>query len=149
MGGLQQRAEGAAGLHANNTGGNTDAIAIYSEGDIYATGAFRGNLGSGGGAPFPRPAYDSGWKTINTCQSVSVIQFSGSEYVVARAVVDLQTSRDGQVFSNEGVGGFGEDNDSPSHGIHYRFEADKTLRVTRHCDDARFPYYRVRVWFYR
>jgi hypothetical protein len=34
--------------------------------DVYGdlavrTGAFRGELGPGGGAPFPRPAYNSGW----------------------------------------------------------------------------------------
>jgi len=33
------------------------------EGDLVVTGAYRGSIGPNGGAPFPRPAYDSGWVT--------------------------------------------------------------------------------------
>ncbi len=53
---------GHAGLRARNEGGGP---AIFCEGDLYITGAIRGNLGpKGEGAAFPRPAYDSGWFPI-------------------------------------------------------------------------------------
>ncbi len=37
---------------------------MNSNGDLYVTGHYRGGIGPNGGAPFPRPAYDSGWVNI-------------------------------------------------------------------------------------
>ena len=47
------------------SGGNT---AIISSGDLVIDGemnSFRGTVGPNGGAPFPRPAYDSGWTSYS------------------------------------------------------------------------------------
>ena len=55
------------GVYGRNTGGG---YGVYSngslrvDGDIYVTGAYKGGIGPNGGAPFPRPAYDSGWVNI-------------------------------------------------------------------------------------
>ena len=48
---------GTAGVYGYGSSG----AAVYSEGDLVVTGAYRGNIGSNNGAPFPRPAYNSGW----------------------------------------------------------------------------------------
>ena len=45
-------------------GYGSSGAAVYSEGDLVVTGAYRGNIGSNNGAPFPRPAYNSGWITM-------------------------------------------------------------------------------------
>ena len=52
---------GHAGVHTRNEGGGP---AVYSEGDIYATGKVYGNVGPFNGGPFPRPAYNSGWVSV-------------------------------------------------------------------------------------
>ncbi len=49
---------GHAGVHAANEGSGP---AIFSEGDLYVTGKSYGDIGPSEGAPFPRPAYNSGW----------------------------------------------------------------------------------------
>ena len=42
--------------------GTTDPDAkLDVDGDMKITGAYKGNIGPNNGAPFPRPAYDSGW----------------------------------------------------------------------------------------
>ena len=56
------------GVYGRNTGGG---YGVYSngnlrvDGDLYVTGACKGGIGPNGGAPFPRPAYDSGWLDIS------------------------------------------------------------------------------------
>ena len=48
--------------NAGSLGGSD--YGVKSEGDLVVepeTAAYRGNIGPNGGAPFPRPAYDSGW----------------------------------------------------------------------------------------
>lgn len=50
--GVRGESSTGSGVHGMSSSGT----AIYSEGDLYVTGAFRGDLGSIGGAPFPRPA---------------------------------------------------------------------------------------------
>jgi len=34
---------------------------LHVEGDLTVSGAYKGDIGPNNGAPFPRPAYDSGW----------------------------------------------------------------------------------------
>jgi hypothetical protein len=50
----------AAAIKATGTNGN----AIEAYGDVYVEGAYKGNLGPNGAAPFPKPAYDSGWVSV-------------------------------------------------------------------------------------
>lgn len=51
---------GTAGVYGYSSSG----AAVHSEGDLVVTGAYRGNIGANNGAPFPRPAYNSGWITM-------------------------------------------------------------------------------------
>ncbi len=51
---------------AGSLGGND--YGVKSEGDLFVDGndaAFRGTIGPNNGAPFPRPAYDSGWVSVS------------------------------------------------------------------------------------
>jgi hypothetical protein len=57
--GVSNQADGY-GVYGRNTGGG---YGVYSNGDLYVTGRYRGGIGNGG-APFPKPAYDSGWVNI-------------------------------------------------------------------------------------
>jgi hypothetical protein len=49
-----------AAIRATATSGN----AIETNGDLYVDGAYKGGIGPNGGAPFPRPAYNSGWVDV-------------------------------------------------------------------------------------
>jgi hypothetical protein len=50
-----------AGVHGRNTG---PGPAVFAEGGLHVTGSFTGNRGGNQGAPFPRPAWDSGWVNL-------------------------------------------------------------------------------------
>ncbi len=52
-----------------NIGIGTDSPGAKLEvnGDLKVTGAYKGNIGPNNGAPFPRPAYDSGWVVYEGC----------------------------------------------------------------------------------
>lgn len=55
---------------AGNVGIGTTSPGAKLEvnGDLKVTGAYKGNLGPNNGAPFPRPAYDSGWVDGCDCE---------------------------------------------------------------------------------
>ena len=58
------RAAGGVGIGTTNPGPGTLTV----NGDLVITnsdGAYRGNIGPNKGAPFPRPAYDSGWIQVD------------------------------------------------------------------------------------
>jgi hypothetical protein len=50
-----------AGVRGRSQG---EARAVFSEGDLYVTGAIYGNVGPNQGASLPNPAYDSDWQTF-------------------------------------------------------------------------------------
>jgi hypothetical protein len=143
-------AAGAAGVHASNTGGGKDAIAIYSDGDIYATGAFRGNLGPGGGAPFPRPAWDSGWFSLARGETRTLTHGIGGD--TDKYVIDMQSRSRG--WGSIGLNNLGQGFDSSDDGqtgYIYSGVTASTIDVKRGNDDAvaEFNEYRVRIWVYR
>lgn len=76
---------GDAGVRARNESGG---MAIAAEGDLFVTGAFRGDIGPDGGASFPRSAWDSGWMTINQNQHLTLVHGIGGN--ANNYVVDLQ-----------------------------------------------------------
>lgn len=53
---------GHAAVHARNEGAGP---AVFCEGDLVVTGAYRGTIGPNSGAPFPRPAYKSAWRALS------------------------------------------------------------------------------------
>jgi len=59
--GRAELAKGDRGIIAEG-----DTAAVSATGDLVVNdGAFHGNVGPNGGAPFPRPAYDSGWVEVD------------------------------------------------------------------------------------
>jgi hypothetical protein len=132
---------GAAGVHASNTGGS---IAIYSDGDIYATGAFRGNLGSGGGAPFPREAWDSGWVKVEQDEVQTLRHNLGGNvdnYVVDMEVKSPDGTVDMPVFHTNSFGKY--------EGARWYDLTTTTIKVRRASSDMFAPYVRIRIWVRR
>jgi hypothetical protein len=72
------------GINATGTKG-----AAYFIGDVTVTGAMKGNNGPNNGAPFPRPAYDSGWVGITAGQTTSLQHSIGGN--IDDYFVDLTT----------------------------------------------------------
>ena len=130
--GVSHQANGG-GVYGSNTGGGP---AVYSNGDLYVTGAYRGGIGNGG-APFPKPAYDSGWQvcygaggeiTLNT-------ELPPPTYGNNAFFVHLRT-RNGQNDMEE----------APWHvGIWYRILTDNRILV--HNDNAYGTYVRIQIWY--
>jgi len=56
--------------------------------DLVVRGAYRGTIGPNNGAPFPRPAYDSGWRNYGVDGRVTVFHNIGGD--VGNYVVDVQ-----------------------------------------------------------
>jgi hypothetical protein len=130
-----------AGVFATNHG---TGPAMKSEGDLYLTGAFRGNIGPAGGAPYPRPAYDSGWQPIAKGGKVVLNHNLGGNR--DNYVVDLQFKNiSGEVHNYlygamtwaEYLGAWWEDLTSTQ------------ITVQRMTDDEWVYQIRVRIWVYR
>jgi hypothetical protein len=64
-------------------GGN---VAI--DGDLTVSGAYKGDIGPNNGAPFPRPAYNSGWVAIAQDSTITLTHNIGG--TVDNYVVDMQ-----------------------------------------------------------
>ncbi len=79
------RGEHSASGNYGVLGGND--YGVKSEGDLVVTGAYRGTIGPNGGAPFPRPAYDSGWVTQDVGRLTLFHNIGGN---VDNYVVDAQ-----------------------------------------------------------
>ena len=110
-----------------------DAPAVRCEGDLVVTGGkFRGNLGPNGGAPFPRPAFDSGWRdTLGNSWRQVYTNLSPSTYNNDNFVIDLMGRSSGF------AGGNGPD-------LSYYIWPDNSLIVYFNSNYSQF---RVRIWY--
>ena len=129
---------GHAGVHARNEGSGP---AVYSEGDLYVTGAVYGNIGPAQGAPFPRPAFDSGWVQVDGGAEFDLgvdLYLPTSSYDNDNFVIDMQT----RVLkaSNHGVG--------MADGVYYLINNDNSIHVSVD-ENAWASEIRLRVWYYR
>jgi hypothetical protein len=134
---------GHAGVRGRNESGG---LAVAAEGDLFVTGAFRGDIGPNGGAPFPRPAWDSGWVAAPILpQRLTLTHNLGGN--VDNYVVDLQ-------FKGKYLGihhwnyGTNKDRDGRWAGAAYQSLTNKTIQVERHKDDPWVEQVRVRIWIY-
>jgi hypothetical protein len=110
-------------------------------GDLYVTGAVRGGLGTNGGAPFPRPAYDSGWVAFKQGEGITLthnIGVDANRYFVC--IDGLGTSG----INNSSIGG--NFSDGRDYGFHYQNLTTTTIRVFRAITDVTSDYLRVRIW---
>lgn len=144
---------GTSLLTAGNVGIGTTSPAAKLEvdGDLKVTGAFKGNISSSSGstgAPFPRPAYNSGWQSISPGGALTLVHNIGGN--VDEYVVDLQfKDDDGWGINNIGIGGVYFRNNDSYRGAYWRSLTSNEIKVYRHSDDIWADKVRVRIWVYK
>jgi len=126
--------------------GTTDPEAqLDVNGDLQVTGAYTGNIGPNNGAPFPRPAYDSGWLDIAPAESKTLTHGIGGD--VDNYLVDM-------MFYQNGVGRhqtrYGGDysSDWGVLGASWRNLTSSQIEIGRGIDDGWVDQIRVRIWVY-
>jgi hypothetical protein len=127
-----------AAMHARNEG---NGAAVLAEGDlVIKDGAYRGNIGPNGGAPFPRPAYDSGWVPISLDSVITLKHNLGGN--PDNYVVDLQfRSPDPKIFINQRYRG---------HWWNLTYQSISVFRKLIAGDENGNPVQtRVRIWIYK
>jgi len=144
MGATTSGSANSAGVRARNQGAGP---AIVAEGDLYVTGAYRGNLGPNQGAPFPRPAYDSGWVTINPGQEKTLTHNLGGN--VDNYVVDLQFKATSLPFQIHSIAYGGDLVGSRREGGYYKNLNTSSVIINRFAHDLQADQMRVRIWVYR
>jgi len=145
---------GGHAIHGEATGSH--GVGVYSDGDLVVTGAYKGNIGGNQGAPFPRPAYNSGWvevpsNDVGACHETTLqTGLAPAGYDNDNFFVDLQTKMTwSHLASNEGIGLLFNDDDSgyaAIHGAYYEINTDNSITV-RYCGETESI--RVRIWYYR
>jgi hypothetical protein len=135
-------ASDSVGVYARNDGGGA---AVHSDGDLYVTGAFRGNLGSSGGAPFPKPAWPGDFFAIDPGECFTVYHNLGGDQ--NDYVVDLQfRNADGiHTRSYGGLVGYLPP-DHKSLGAFYEGLTNQEITLCRWEDDSNVHEIRVRIW---
>jgi hypothetical protein len=114
---------------------------------LVVTGAYRGNIGPDGGAPFPRPAYDSGWIPLEKGELKILTHNLGGNtdnYVV------LMSQRNSQ----EGYTNFGDGlylNGDEWGGYYWSHLDTQTVNIWRGTGDLFSEGFecRLRIWVYR
>ncbi len=113
---------------------------------VTGSGAYRGDIGPNNGAPFPRPAYDSGWMALGAGQDTLLYHNLGAPS--DNYVVDMQF-RDGGMGANpRSIQGLGGDLESGGDfGAYWGGLTASEIRVVKganHAPDST----RVRIWVY-
>ena len=116
-------------------------------GDLEVTGAYKGNITSSSGtdgAPFPRAAYNSGWRAINKDQALTLTHSIGSD--PDNFVVDLQFASMNGPGRNQGNYGGLEASTGNRYGAYWKELTHNQITVYRHLNDASVDSIRVRIW---
>jgi hypothetical protein len=153
--------EGALGLRCNTLGHETmtwtedgnvgvgtaqPSAELDVVGDLEVSGAYRGSIGPNNGAPFPRPAYDSGWVAIAAGEAITFTHGVGGD--IDDHVIDLQCRNIryyGPSVHNIGMGGLYDWNSEP-RGVNFYTLASTSLKVDRWTNDSHCEEVRVRIW---
>ncbi|KPL19198.1 MAG: hypothetical protein AMJ92_04065 [candidate division Zixibacteria bacterium SM23_81] len=135
-----KRDDGKVGIGTANP-----AADLHVDGDLLVTGAYRGTIGPNAGAPFPRPAYDSGWRAISQDGVLILTHNLGGN--VDNYVVDLQFRSDGINAIHHVSYGFREQYDY-NYGATYYGLTTESVRVHRMADDPYIDDIRLRIWYY-
>ncbi|UCE18045.1 MAG: hypothetical protein JSV84_14450 [Gemmatimonadota bacterium] len=139
--GVYGRSDNSYGVHGRSDG---DA-AVYAEGDLFVTGEYRGDIGPNNGAPFPRPAYDSGWRTIAQGETQTLNHNIGGD--PDNYVVDLQF-KGSSGGAHQMYYGLDWDTKDYSTGGYWRDLTVTSISVYRGGDDTTISKIRVRIWVY-
>jgi hypothetical protein len=116
--------------------------------DLEVTGAYQGTIGPNNGAPFPRPAYDSGWIALADGGEQLILTHgiggNSDDYVVDLQFKDLNATL------NIGVHNFAIGMLYPSvtesWGGYWRNLTSTKITIQRAVDDLRCDEFRVRIW---
>jgi hypothetical protein len=142
----------ATGVYGTGLLATGSEAAVSCQGDLVVTdGAYRGNIGPNNGAPFPRPAYDSGWIAIDPDESVILSHGIGGD--PDNYVVDLQFRYPGVPALGRHQRWYGgdsvrEDGTYLNLGACWRRLTDEEITVQRFAEDTSAPQARVRIWVY-
>ncbi len=131
--------QGGAGVFAQSAKGP----AVHADGDLVVSGAYRGSIGPDGGAPFPRPAYDSGWQSISKGGTRVFNHGIGGNR--DNYVVDMQFKDNGGNVHNYLYGAMTW---SEYLGAWWTDLTNQQIIVERMKDDAWVLQVRVRIWVY-
>jgi hypothetical protein len=119
--------------------------------DLQVNGAFKGDISSSSssdGAPFPRPAYNSGWVTIAPDDYLVLTHDIGGDS--SDYVVDLQFWNDigNAGITNQRMGGdtFWSGGNYYAYGAFYDELTSRSIRVRRLQNDYYAEKIRVRIW---
>ena len=117
-------------------------------GNLKVTGAYKGNIGPNNGAPFPRPAYDSGWLSINQGQTLTLTHNIGGS--VDNYVVDLQFKHSSlgihQMYY--GFSYYWNGSTNMSYGACWQDLNTTSIKVYRRINEGAAEQIRVRIWVY-
>lgn len=151
------------GVYGQHSSGNSGSLGgsdygVRSDGDLIVTGAynsdlvltgaFRGSLGPNNGAPFPRPAYDSGWIAAIAPGGYAV-KYHNIGLDVSKYVVDIQTqdaTEPGYGTHNYGAGTLYLD--THYRGVFYSNLTSSSITLNRASEDVICDRIRVRIWVY-
>jgi hypothetical protein len=153
--GVIGRSNGGPGVHGQSEGGP----AVYAEGDLEVDGAYVGDLeltgaykgsihssSSNDGAPFPRPAFDSGWRAIAAASVITFDHDIGGD--PDDYLVDLSLRNEASGRHNRGVGGdIGRS--TTNWGAFWRDLTGESVAVVRLAEDSYAEQVRIRIWVVR
>ena len=135
-----------AGVHAKNEGSGP---ALFAEGGLYVTGKVYGNVGPEQGAPFPRPAFNSGWIAVEppTSFSLGVDQYlPTSHYDNNNFFIEMMTKIDG--FAGNRYVGAATDNWWEHTSYEIRSDNSIWVRISDF-SEAKVSHVRIRIWYIR
>lgn len=142
--GVMGTSDAGRGVHGKSNHG----AAVYAEGDLEVTGAYKGNIRSASatdGAPFPRPAFDSGWVTMAAASAQTIEHHIGGD--PDDYFIDMWTRSDASGRQNRGVGG--DVGRSNNYGASWRQLTNNSVEVVRLADDVVAEQIRIRIWLIR
>ncbi len=134
-----QEGTGNVGINTTNPGAKLEVTGDVKIGSLHATGQYTGEIGPNNGAPFPRPAYDSGFIDIIPNVLTTLKHSIGGD--VNNYVVDIQTKGIFQAIGDPAPNGVKDTN--------YRELTKDSIKVE--LGPKEFPRaakIRVRIWVY-
>ena len=143
--GMLGRSDNGTGVHGRSASGT----AVFAEGDLAVTGAYRGRITSesgNDGAPFPRPAFDSGWVSVGQGNNRAIEHGIGGD--PDDYVVDMEFRND-DLGRNIAAHGGDLRSTTATFGAYWYSLGAQYIAVHRNADDVAAAEVRIRIWLVR